>query len=71
MEFQIPEEQSAALTGLAAHMGRSPEELILEAVDRLLAEDSWFDEQVQLGVDQITRGELLEEPEMDARVARQ
>lgn len=70
MELQLPESQSAALAGLAARMGRSPEELLTEAVDRLLAEDAWFDAQVQLGIDQIARGESIEEPEMDARVAR-
>jgi predicted transcriptional regulator len=39
-------------------------------VDRLLAQEEWFDAQVQLGIDQIARGEFLEEEEMDARVAR-
>jgi predicted transcriptional regulator len=39
-------------------------------VDRLLAEESWFNAQVQLGIDQIARGEFIEEEEMDARVAR-
>ena len=39
-------------------------------MDRLLAQEEWFDAQVQLGIDQIARGEFLEEEEMDARVAR-
>jgi predicted transcriptional regulator len=39
-------------------------------VDRLLAEEGWFDAQVEVGIDQIARGEFLEEEEMDARVAR-
>jgi len=39
-------------------------------VERLLAEENWFDAQVQLGIDQIARGEFIEEEEMDARVAR-
>ena len=43
---------------------------MVEAVDRLLAQEAWFDAQVQLGIDQIARGEFLEEVEMDARVAR-
>jgi predicted transcriptional regulator len=50
--------------------GRSADALAVEAVDRLLAQENWFDEQVQLGIDQIARGEFLEEDEMDARVAR-
>lgn len=70
MELQLPEQQSAALAGLSARTGRSPDELVREAVDRLLAEEKWFDEQVQLAIDQIARGEFVNEPEMDARVAR-
>lgn len=70
MELQLPEQQSAALAGLAARMGRKPEELIIEAVDRLLAEDAWFDEQVRLGMDQIVRCESLDEAEIGSRVAR-
>jgi predicted transcriptional regulator len=42
----------------------------VEAVDRLLEQETRFDEQVQLALDQIARGEFLEEEEMDARVAR-
>jgi len=42
----------------------------VDAVDRLLAEEAWFDAQVQSGIDQIARGEFLEEEQMDARVAR-
>lgn len=70
MELQIPERQSAALAGLSARTGRSPDDLVVEAVDRLLAEESWFAEQVQTGMDQIARGEFVEEDEMDSRVSR-
>jgi len=70
MDLQIPERQAAALVSLATRTGRTPAELATEAVDRLLADESWFNAQVQLGIDQIARGEFLEEEEMDARVAR-
>jgi predicted transcriptional regulator len=70
MDLQLPECQAAALSSLATRTGRSASELAVEAVDRLLAEENWFDAQVQLGIDQISRGEFLEEEEMDARVAR-
>ena len=70
MELQLPERQAAALASLSTRTGRSASELAAEAVDRLLAEENWFDSQVQLGIDQIARGEFLEEEEMDARVAR-
>ena len=70
MDLQLSERQAAALASLSTRTGRSASDLAAEAVDRLLAEENWFDSQVQLGIDQIARGEFLEEEEMDARVAR-
>jgi predicted transcriptional regulator len=70
MDLQLPERQSEALANLSSRTGRSAADLVAEAVDRLLAEETWFDAQVQLGIDQIARGEFIEEEEMDARVAR-
>jgi len=70
MELQLPERQSIELASMATRTGRTPSDLVAEAVDRLLAQDRWFQEQVQVGVDQIARGEFLEEGEMDARFAR-
>jgi predicted transcriptional regulator len=70
MELQLPERQIAGLARLAVRTGRSTSELAVEAVDRLLLQEEWFDAQVQVGIDQIARGEFLEEEEMDARVAR-
>ncbi|MGA9127308.1 MAG: hypothetical protein WB425_04140 [Terracidiphilus sp.] len=66
----LPERQAAGLASLSIRTGRSASELAVEAVDRLLAEEGWFDAQVAVGIDQIARGEFLEEEEMDARVAR-
>ena len=34
------------------------------------AHDEWFEAQVQVGIDEIKRGEFIEEEEMDARVER-
>jgi len=70
MDLQLPERQTTELASLSSRTGRSAAELVVEAVDRLIAEENWFAEQVQLGIDQIARGEFLEEEEMDARVAR-
>lgn len=70
MELKLPERQSTELASLASRTGRSPDELVAEAVDRMLAEDRWYKEQVQVGIDQIARGEFLEEEEMDLRFAR-
>ena len=70
MDLQLPERQSAELASLSERTRRSPSELVVEAVDRLLAQESWFDRQVQLGLDRFARGEVLEEEEMDARVTK-
>ncbi|MGA2571552.1 MAG: hypothetical protein ABSF23_13615 [Terracidiphilus sp.] len=70
MDLQLPERQTASLKTLAARTGRSASDLVVEAVDRLLAEESWFDAQVRTGIEQIARGEFLEEEEMDARMKR-
>lgn len=70
MDLQLPEPLAAALASLSSRTGRSVSELAAEAVDRMLAQQDWFDAQVQLGIDQIARGEFLDEEEMDARMAR-
>ena len=66
----MPQNQEAQLNELAAKTGRGTDDLVQEAVARLLAHDEWFKEQVQVGIDQIKRGEFIEEEEMDARVER-
>jgi len=70
MEVHLPQNQEARLNELAARTGRGTDELVQEAVARLLAYDDWFKEQVQVGIDQIERGEFIEEEEMAARVER-
>jgi predicted transcriptional regulator len=70
MEVRLTETQQSKLNELAAKTGRAPDELIREAVDRLVDYDRWFADQVQVGLDQIGRGEFIEEDEMDARVDR-
>ena len=44
--------------------------LVQEAVAQMLAYNEWFQAQVQIGIEQIARGEFIEEEEMDARVER-
>ena len=70
MELSLLESQEAQLNKLALSTGRGMDDLIQEAVARLLAHNEWFKEQVQIGIDQIARGEFIEEEEMDACVKR-
>ena len=70
MEIHLPQHQEAQLNELAVKTGRGTDELVQEAVAKLLSHNDWFKQQVQIGVDQIARGEFIEEEEMDARVER-
>lgn len=70
MEVHLLQSQESQLNDLAAKTGRSTDELVQEAVTRLLAHNEWFRAQVQVGIDQIARGEFLEEEEMAARIDR-
>ena len=70
MEVHLPQQQENQLNDLGAQTGRGTDELVQEAVARLLTHNEWFKQQVRIGIDQITRGEFIEEKEMDARVER-
>lgn len=69
MEVHLPEHQEAQLNELAASTGRGIDQLVQEAVAWMLARTEWLQKQVQISIDQIARGEFIEE-EMDARVER-
>jgi len=70
MEVHLPDTQEVRLNELAAQTGRGTDELVREAVERMLADSARFREQVQVGIDQFARGEFIEEEEMDERVER-
>ena len=69
MEVHLLESQEAQLNELVARTGRGTDGLVQEALAKLLAHEEWFNQQPQAGLDQIQRGEFIEE-EMDARVER-
>ena len=70
MEVHLAELQIAELNELAAKTGRGTDELVQEAVSKLLAHNEWFKDQVKVGLEQIERGEFIDEEEMVARVER-
>lgn len=70
MNVEISQNQLDQLNALAAHTGKGTNELVQEAVSKMLAYNEWFEAQVQIGVDQIQRGDFIEEGEMDARVQK-
>ena len=62
--------QESKLNELAVTTGRGTDDLVQEAVTRLLARNEWFLRQVQIGIDDFEHGRFIEEEEMDARVER-
>ena len=70
MEVHLTPQQETRLNELATATGRGTDELVQEAVDRLLAYNKWFKEQVQVGLEQIDRGEFVEDEEVRATIER-
>ena len=68
MEIHLTPEKEAKLNELAARSGKNTAEFLQEAVDRLLEYENWFIQQVEKGLTQATRGELIEHDELVARI---
>ena len=68
MEIEFSPELQAKLERIASQQGRDSKSLVHEAVERLIGYDEWFLRQVEIGLAQIDRGELLEDEEVAARV---
>lgn len=64
MEVPFSEAQESALSKLASDTGRQKEDLVQEAVDRMLNYDRWLTDQVQVGLEQIERGEFVGHDEL-------
>ena len=70
MEVNLTPELQAKLAEVAAQQGRDAQSLVLEAVERLLDYDQWFVREVEKGLAQIERGEVLEHDEVGARLEK-
>jgi predicted transcriptional regulator len=68
MELKLSPELQAKLERVASQQGRDSESLVHEAVERLVRYDEWFIQQVEKGLAQIDRGEVLEHDEVAARM---
>ena len=67
MEVHFTPEQEAKLAQIARVSGTGPEDLVKDAVERLLEEDTRFRAAVWEGVAQADSGQLIDEQDMDAR----
>ena len=70
MEIHLNSELQSKLAKLAAQRGRDPETLAKEAIERFVDYDQWFIEEVEKGLAQIERGEVLSHEEVGARLEK-
>ncbi len=70
MELHLPPDKEARLQQMAARTGRNAEQVVEEAVDKMLEYDDAFVTAVEEGIAQADRGELLEHDEVVARIER-
>jgi len=70
MEVPLSPDVQAKLARLAAERGRDPEALAREAIERFVDYDEWFVKEVEKGLAQIARGEVLTHEEVGARLEK-
>lgn len=70
MEVHISSEMQSKLSRLAAQQGRDSEELVLEAIERMVDYDGWFLAEVEKGLEQIESGQTLSHEEVGSRLDR-
>ena len=70
MEIELLPHQVAELTEIAAQTGRGTDELVRQAVDEMISENEWLRQQAEIGIEQVERGDFVEEEEMAMRVER-
>ncbi len=68
MDIPLNPDLQAKLARLAAQRGRDPEMLAQEAIERFVDYDDWFIAEVEKGLAQIERGEVLTHEEVGARL---
>ena len=70
MEVSLNPDVQAKLTRLAVERGRDAEALAREAIERFVDYDAWFIGEVEKGLAQIVRGEVLTHEEVGARLEK-
>ena len=70
MEVSLNPDVQAKLARLAAERGRDAETLAREAIERFVDYDAWFVSEVEKGLAQIDRGEVVTHEEVGARLEK-
>ncbi len=70
MDLNVPPALQTKLALAADRRGMTPEVLVLEAIERAVDYDDWFLREVEKGLAQVERGEVLTHEEVGARLDR-
>ena len=70
MEVRLNPDLQAKLAELASQQGRDTEELVIDAVERMVNYDQWFVREVQKGITAADRGELVDQEEVKKLIDR-
>jgi predicted transcriptional regulator len=64
MEVHLNSELQQKLGLLAAQQGMTSEALVVEAVERMVSHDEWFLREVEKGLEEADRGDLIDHAEV-------
>lgn len=70
MEIHLTPEKEALLRQVAARTGQDAAQVVQDAVDRLLDHDTWFIQEVEKGLSQAAKGDLIEHDEVVSRIEK-
>ena len=70
MELNVPPDLETKLARAADRRGIAAEALALEAIERAVDYDDWFVREVEKGLAQIERGEVLTHEDVGARLEK-
>jgi predicted transcriptional regulator len=70
MEVRLNPDLQAKLTELASQQGRDTEELVVDAVERMVNYDQWFMREVEKGKSAAGRGEMVDHDDVKKLIDR-
>ena len=70
MEARLDPDLQAKLAQLASKQGRDTEELIADAVERMVNFDQWFMREVEKGISAADRGEMVDHSDVQKLIDR-
>ena len=70
MKLNVPPDLETKLARAADRRGMAAEALVIEAIERAVEYDDWFLREVEKGLAQIERGEVLTHEDVGARLEK-